>query len=381
VIGVGMVGALGADAVTNCAGSRAGISRSSIVEHYRLRSPVDGKEEPVVGHQASLFTRGFEGDSRLVRLAQGALLDLSAQLRRMDWRQWRHRFYLSLPDVRRTSLGGELIADEEVRRTWMDAVTAREHGDETHQTSNQLRARRTLDQAAALARWPAEPVFTFASVAGHAGAVAALSAAIADVAAAQTDIAIVLGIDSLLDEETLEWLYMCGRLKCDAMPAGCQPGEAGVAIALTSGSVASEIGASPLAVVGPLAEGSEIRSFLSATSASGIGLAEVVAGSWTGADVDTPWIVSDHNGEFYRAMDWGHALVRLRAQFEGFADPILWYPALSFGDTGAASPLAGICVTVRAWARTYAPARTAVIAAASDGPERAALRLANPRFH
>jgi 3-oxoacyl-[acyl-carrier-protein] synthase-1 len=103
-----------------------------------------------------------------------------------------------------------------------------------------------------------------------------------------------------------------------------------------------------------------------------------VARAWSGAD-RTAWVVSDHNGEFYRAVDWGNALVRLRARGEAFADPVTWYPATSFGDTGAVSSLVGICLVGRAWSRAYAPASTAVIAAASDGPERAAAVLADPR--
>jgi 3-oxoacyl-[acyl-carrier-protein] synthase-1 len=374
-----MVAALGADVATNCAASRAGISRSSVIEHFRLRSPADGKEEQIAGHQAKLFTRGFERDSRLVRLAQGALMDLAAQLRPLDWRQWRHGFYLSLPDAQRVFLGSELIADEAVRRAWMDAKTTPDGEATGEPAQNSARAQRVLRQAAALAQWPAEAELAFASVAGHAGALAALTAAVADLASGQTDIAVVLGVDSLLDEETLEWLHMCGRLKCDAMPTGCQPGEAGVALAVMSASMASATGSSPLVAVGALAESREARALLSAAPASGTGLADVVSRLWTGANGGTPWIVSDHNGEFYRAMDWGNALVRLRAQFDAFADPILWYPAMSFGDTGAASPLAAVCVVARAWTRNYAPAASAVIAAASDGPERAAAVLADPR--
>src|SRR5688572_13191494 len=170
VIGTGMVGALGADAATNCAASRAGISRASALEHYQVRSGGDGQREPVIGHQATLFTRGFEGDARLVRLAQGALADLAAQLHDVDWRQWRQRFYVSLPSGRRTSLGAELIADAEMRRAWQDATALADDGAED--VTATPRARRILQQAAALARWPADCELAASTDAGHAGGIA-----------------------------------------------------------------------------------------------------------------------------------------------------------------------------------------------------------------
>jgi 3-oxoacyl-[acyl-carrier-protein] synthase-1 len=78
-------------------------------------------------------------------------------------------------------------------------------------------------------------------------------------------------------------------------------------------------------------------------------------------------------------MDWGHAVVRLRGQFDAFAEPVVWYPAASFGDVGAASGLAGVCVAARAWERQYAPAAGALVVAASDGGERAAIALSGMR--
>jgi hypothetical protein len=90
---------------------------------------------------------------------------------------------------------------------------------------------------------------------------------------------------------------------------------------------------------------------------------------------ETAWIVTDHNGEAYRALDWGHALVRLGAIAPGFRSAPLLYPALSFGDTGAASGGVACCLVVEALARRWAPADAALVLSAADGPERTAVAL------
>ena len=371
VVGLGMCAALGSDVRTNCASARAGISRASALEHYRARSAVDGTPEPVIAHQANLFTRGFEGDPRLVRLAQAALTDLLGQAVTIDWQQRPHTFYLALPDSDRIHTGAELIADDEARQAWREGEAARLQDDASPRVSNAARGRRIVEQAARLARWPGAVSVQFASFSGHAAGLEAIHAALSDLSSGVTELAVVLGVDSLLDASTLQWLHLRGRLKCDGAPAGVQPGEAGVAIALSRTAATGSSTARLRAV--SLAE--ERRTLLDGKSAAGEALATVIAAVWDERQPASAWIISDQNGEVYRAMDWGHAVVRLRAQFDAFAEPILWYPAASFGDVGAASSLAGVCLAVRAWERQYAPAAAALVVAASDGEERAALAL------
>jgi 3-oxoacyl-[acyl-carrier-protein] synthase-1 len=72
-------------------------------------------------------------------------------------------------------------------------------------------------------------------------------------------------------------------------------------------------------------------------------------------------------------MEWGHALVRLLERWPAVHEPVLWYPATSFGETGAASGPLAVCMAVSAVARGYAPAANAVIASSSDGSGRAAV--------
>ena len=77
----------------------------------------------------------------------------------------------------------------------------------------------------------------------------------------------------------------------------------------------------------------------------------------------------------YRAMEWGNAVIRLVGNSQAFAEPVLWYPAASFGDTGAASGAVALCIAVNAFARGYAPAQTVAILSSAEDSSRAAVLL------
>ncbi|HVS75709.1 MAG TPA: hypothetical protein VHE11_02165 [Steroidobacteraceae bacterium] len=371
--GFGMVASLGYDGATVCAAARAGLVRPAVQPGFRIRSDVEGDEEPVIAHQATLLTRGFEGRARLIRLAQGALEDLRVRTPHIDWQATPHRLYVALPDPARIDRGEALMADAEARASVAARLAQRQSSEPAGAAVPVAIADPIVRKAAMLARWPAEPVIAFASLASRTGALRAVQAAIADLTAGACGLAVILALDSLLDESTLHWLHSCGRLKCDGTPAGLQPGEAAVALALLGGGGNLPNGRSIR--VGPVDFADEARSFFAGTPPAGEGLAEVIGRAWPGPDDATPWILPDQNGEYYRAADWGFALVRLRARSAAFAAPVLWFPAASVGDTGAAAPLVAACFAAQAWERGYAPARAALITACDDEAGRSALAL------
>lgn len=351
--------------VTACAAARAGIVRASIAQHYRVRSEVEGDEEAVAVHEATLFTRGFEGETRLVRLAQGALADLLRQAGRIEGSP---AFYVALPDPGRLRRGLSLVADEAAFAKLSRPAEGSAEPDP--EAACDAAARRIVARAAALAGWPGLPVMRFSSGAGHAAGAEALREAAMDIARGAPS-AIVIGVDSLLDESTLDWLHACGRLKCHGAPAGLQPGEAAVAVMLT----APRAGQQETTTLRCTASTREERAFFEGASAAGEALAHVLSHAREDVAMGASWILSDQNGEVYRATDWGYALVRLRAQCPELADPQLWYPAMSFGDTGAASALVALCLAARAWERGYAPCDAAIVTCCADDGARAALAL------
>ena len=362
ILAYGMVTALGTDAATSCAAARAGLVRSRPLDHFRIRSGVTGEAEPVIAHPVVLLTNGFEGEARLLRLMHGAMADVASQAGTHGLDLSDAPIYLSLPASDRPQSAAGLIADEAVRNTRAERAEA-----PLDARGEFVRAARIVSRAAALARWPRQPELAFLSNAGNGGGIEALRAAAIDLASGRCRRAIVIGADSLLDAATLNWLQVSARLKCDAVPNGLQPGEAACALLLSAAEPESA-----QAHITKTGVGDEEASLDSGRVSSGSGLARALASADTGTRDHAPWLLSDHNGETYRASELGHAIVRLRAQSPRFASPHIEYPALAFGDTGAASALVGIIWAIRAFARGYAPGGPALVAATSEGRLRAA---------
>jgi 3-oxoacyl-[acyl-carrier-protein] synthase-1 len=359
-----MVAALGEDVAMNCAAARAGIVRSLELP-YRLRSAVEGEPQSVLGYAAELRTRGFEGDTRLLRLADGALANLRVRTATFDWESHTVGWYVALPSAdRATPVPADAAAKPPVRSTPAEEL---------------VRAGRLLERSLALAGWSrAKPTLYSARTSGHASGLEAIHDALEGLQSGRIDAAVVLGFDSLLDEKVLTWLQAANRLKCDDVPDGLQPGEGAVAVLLVASGDQSR-GTPGAPQLRGVHLGSETRNLSTQESARGEGLSRVLSLARSDNSSALPfWVITDLNGEVHRASDWGHALVRLRAGGDAFASPVVWYSAASFGDTGAASGLIAICMSSQAWERGYAPSRCAVVASVSDGEARAALALTGP---
>ena len=357
---MGLVGSLGYDATTALAAARAGVSRASVQPHWRLRSGVTGLEEPVVGHAAELLTLGFEGPARLRRLASGALQDLVARGAGSTGLRGRLGAYLALPRPDRVHSGNALRD--------VDGAAAPEPEDPPAADA----ARIFLRALPATDAWLADAVAAVLHPGGHTAGLSALQVAVQDLLAGRIDTAIVLAADSLLDEDSLSWLATCGRLKCDDMPSGLLPGEAAVALVLCRSGEAGN----PLAAVRGLALAEEPLAQSEAGVSHGEALATALAQA-RAADTAPAgaWLLTDLNGEHGRAHEWGSALARLRSVDDGFAEPAVWLPALSFGDTFAASAPLAVAMACHAWQRGCAPAAGALVASCADEGTRAALLL------
>ena len=88
--------------------------------------------------------------------------------------------------------------------------------------------------------------------------------------------------------------------------------------------------------------------------------------------------IGDLNGTERRALDWGHAIMRLRSKLESDLAVPLWLPAASFGDTGAAAGPVAICLAARGFDRGYAPNGNVVVWLSSESGLMGAIGLAGP---
>jgi hypothetical protein len=367
VIATGMVSSLGYDAQTACAARRAGLTRPAELPFTVLEN--DLSAGLAIGHPAPLFGGGFSGDARLIRLLEGALDDLVAQVPADLLAASKVGFYLGLPASDRERQGLDLMADEGRRANYLERLGEARASDEV------MRAGKILAAAARMAHLPPKVASAVhdlrVSITGHTAVIELFEEARKDLESGRIELAIVGGVDSLVGHTTLAWLQLTHRLKSAESPAGLSPGEAAALVALGHPSFTRRMTIPPRVRIGRTARAASSTAFLSGTPSDGLGQSQVVRAL---ADTTRPadWLIVDQNGEVFRAHDWGCTLVRLQGTgtIDGAAAHV-WYPAGSFGDIGAASGAVATCMAVAAHERGYAPSPRAVILTNSDGPARA----------
>ena len=357
ITGIGMVSSLGLTAQTSCAAARAGISRARELDYFTQWSPVDGSISPVVGHQIPLITDGFEGDARLARILGGAISDLTTQLPNLPWGSEKLAWYLALPDRYRMWRGAERVGVKKVREELLAAM------EQVPKDNTEFEAaRQFLGMVGRNSRIPGTINLKFVSRAGNCALAECAKQALSDIAEKQVRYAIVAAVDSLLGEATLNWLTQTSRLKSPAVATGLAPGEAGVALCLQAAESNGREGVQPDLCLQAVHQSHEENTLLSGKPVQGRALTELLEST---ADKEGNWFVIDLNGEDYRAMEWGYALVRTK--LDGYA---LTYPAVSFGDTGTASPGVAVAVVRHAIRRGCAPCKRAVVLSTSDDTQR-----------
>jgi 3-oxoacyl-[acyl-carrier-protein] synthase-1 len=372
VVGRGLVCSLAHDVITACAAARAGITRPSEFAPYPVSSPDAAQGEPLTVHAVPSLTRGFQGALRMARLLEGALRDLRTQVPDAPWGNARVGVFVSLPDPKRVFSGGPLLGDDEQRKDLEQRAGAQSFPaalDVAHDL---------LARAFDLAEWQERPRLMFCAQSGSPGTAEAVARAMEALSADAVDQALVIAADSFLDAATLSWLDRTARLKTPMRATGLMPGEACGCLLLENSRRARARGVQPLGFAHMPTLGQEPDYVLEGRYARGHALARTIAAEaakagW--AEGALPWLISDHDGEEYRAMEWGNAWMHLAAQLPPCRELRTWTPAESFGSTGAASGVIAACVALAAFARGYAPWSSAVLVNASDGPVRSAWTL------
>lgn len=228
---------------------------------------------------------------------------------------------------------------------------------------------------------PCQPASIAMISKGHAGALLTLEQAMRALRENTLDICVVCGIDSLLETEFLSSLMDEGKLKTEANPAGLIPGEAGACIVLEMEEHARMRKVESLARLTPVRIGLETAPVFGEDP----GRADVMAKILTEAISDIPCgaagiyrIINDLNGERWRFLEW--AMAEARSLTTVYPYRRLWHPADCFGDIGAASGAAHICIAVRAFQRSYAAGEAILVSSSSDSGERAAT-IVLPALH
>lgn len=356
--GLGMVSSLGWGVVSSCAAIRAGLTRPRPlydvhVPDSELLGPV-----PLVGHPIPELTDGFGPLGRWLQLALACVADMRETTHlppTSDVRFWGQTGWLCvLPHLDPARyLEVQDFGSDLMRSSWLER----------------------LGQLLGL-NWPRQAVHCIH--AGHAGTAAALQLAQQLLASRQAERLVLLALDSYLDETSLEWLLMHRRLKTPDHPVGLMPGEAGACLLVEHPHAAHQRGAPVLATIEAVATDNETGSRITGQPGTGEKLARtlehVLPQAPSGGFVGD--LISDLNGEEWRARSWGSVQVRLRDRLGERTRLLL--PASSLGDVGAASGAVGLCMATRAFARKYSVGGRAVIVSSAEHGEVGAIRVHAP---
>ncbi|MCY1046163.1 hypothetical protein OV208_32935 [Corallococcus sp. bb12-1] len=322
-----------------CAALRAGITRPAPLD-FQVASRDDLAVEAVMGHPLTGVSDGFSGLGLHVHLASLALRDLLhyGKLDATDTGFWRDTALwvcTSLPRI-------EEEADGEALQRLLES-----------------RLCSALVHRVGLAIPPDQQRFM---PRGHTSVLGGVAEAFEALSHGRVRRALVVGVDSLVGEEELQWFAFHRRLKTPEQAVGLMPGEASAALLLESEGEARR----RQAVSSGLVSAVEVLepSLDSQDVPPGLSLARVIEATMAQASrIHT--VYGDLNGEEWKARQWGSALVRLssRPPFQAMRQS---WPAISLGDTGAASGAIQLALACRTFLRNPSSGDTALVWSQSD---------------
>lgn len=208
---------------------------------------------------------------------------------------------------------------------------------------------------------------------GHAGTFQGLELAVRAIASGQSERAIVGGVDTYLDEWSLQWLFDKGRLKTEGSAKGFVPGEAAAFAVIERASAATRRQVGCYAHLASVDNAFEAHGIYAKEPCTGEGLTNAIRSALSAGEplAEVSLVLCDLNGERHRAHEWGLAMSRC---FRGGAVPHgLWHPADGLGDTGAASGAVNLVLGTLAIARGNASPCALAWGASDDGERGAAV--------
>jgi 3-oxoacyl-[acyl-carrier-protein] synthase-1 len=348
VTAIGAATSVGYTAATACSSIRAGLTRPSTVDGFEVLDVVEQEPVGLTGHPLGAATRGFSGVGRWLQMAALALEDLCVSgalpAAAESWFWSTAECYIVLPviDPRRFDSTGSSGSEEALDASFVQPLRRR------------------------CARFFA-PSRTALLPRGRVGALEAIQLATRQVSEQRAGRAVVLAVDSLVDDAALLWLAEANRLKEDENPVGLVPGEAAVAFVVEPAAAAADRGANPLAHVLAVATAREDGAFMWGGVSVGDAVADVVQRVVTGAGVATPYqadVLTDLNGELWRSAEYGNARVKIPATV--WAGDRHSMPASSVGDVGAAMTALELAVACHSLDRGYAAGRHVMIISSDE---------------
>jgi 3-oxoacyl-[acyl-carrier-protein] synthase-1 len=349
VTGIGMRTAVGNDTEQTCATVRTGLSRFAEWPYMGI-----GLEEAGVAVAALDPELGdATWAEKWLAMAQQPVHEALWQAGLHDGARWRHQF----GDV--AKLGAWLAIPAPGRNGLEDGV-------------EEEFARVVGELCVSPARADAVQLVAM----DHAAGLVAVGRAMQALLEGLVKIAVVIGVDSHLSSPWLEELDDRGILKYQQRGLGIIPGEAAGVVVLERRADAQRRKAEPLLSLGMLAIDREEIPIGPAHPIVASGLSRVVKKclSTRPDKANVSRIITDLNGERWRALEWG--LVETRCLSKLAPGWQLWHPADSYGDVGAAGGVLSLGIAARAFERGYGGSGSMLITSASTTGERAAVMVA-----
>lgn len=362
ITGMGMVSALGVDLATSCAAARAGISRVVELNECNVYEEETGELVPIKGFVVP-GAEGFSGLGRLVRLGQMGLKNLMANTD------------MNCEDLAKAHLF-ITVSSGYYSTQWLQEQLKDEGGELSFDYEQMIRA----EEEERVALFRKNYITRLSELTGisfdknssnlyfgeQAGVMQALSDAAECLRTKRAECCVVGGIDSLVDSKLLESLLQLNILKTVSSPTGFVPGEASAFLVLETESRALARKTSVLATIHSISVARDTCHRFAEFLPLGQVLGAVIKQSAHSLPIDLDsvrLVIGNLNGDEWKAMDWGYALLGLPDSWRSVPH---WNPVESFGEVGAASAAVACCVGIRAYQREYVGAGTILVWLSGD---------------
>lgn len=372
ITGIGMVTSLGFKAGAICAAARAGIDRATELNSFELWDEELEEPVPAIGHPVRDMAEGFEGLGKLVRLGSLALKDLvnSVGPNELDWS--RSALLVNL-DSGYYYEQARLLEQNSLDAKNKEAINE-EILDRQRQYSIELIP--LILKAAGVTGALYHHAVSFKD---QPGIIDLVGTSISLLGNKEVQRCIIGGIGSYVEPEVLEVLYELNLLKGSNNSGGFLPGEAAAFLVLERYETARLRPESIQGIIGSFAVSSEETHRFSENPPTGTALSEAIIKA-LGADSDqikNCEMIGTLNGDPWKAQEWGNALVKLssRHQLENIYEV---YPAILFGETGAAAGAIAICLAARAYVRGYARKKNILVWLSCDRGIKGACTILKP---
>lgn len=368
ITGMGMISSLGPDLTSSCAAARAGMTRAYPLDVLDFSEDQLWDNQPVVGHPVGYLTQGFTGIGRLYRLGDRAIRDLLDRASLSESILARTALYVNFSD---NYYEGTIDSDADasaVMNLPINGDTPLNWREQLSQLVARLSARHGMPTASDMQA---------SHSGGHVGLLEVLANAIGQIRVGRLELCIVGGIDSCIDAAQLKAAARCGVVKTATNPAGFMPGEAAAFFIVEGLEHALRRGADIIAAIDEPAISIEQCHRLSDEPPLGEALAQAIVTSYSerrSRDEAPGFTIGDLNGDPWRASEWGYALTRLPDSISLAGVPLL-LPALSFGETGAATGAVAVCMGARGMQRGYLRADRILAWLSSENGKKGALQL------